>query len=124
MEFEDPENHFELPLTEYIEGNTNLSYSIREKSAAALGEFDSLYIAVTKEGADELQIAPLYFSEEEWDSSMSARDNMRELGRLMGIGNYTPISEDDLESFFEEDVASYDDVSDDFPQEYLDLVEE
>lgn len=121
MEFEDPENHFELPLTEYVDGNTPLSYNIQEKSSEALDEFDSLYVAVTKQGAGELQIAPLYFSEEEWDSSMSAGENMQEVGRLI-VGGYTPISEGDLEVFFEEDVLSYDDISENFPQEYLDLV--
>lgn len=123
MEFEDPESHFDLPLIEYVVGNTDLSYNIREKSSAALDKFDSLYVAIPEEGAGELQIRPLYFSEEKWDSSMSARENMQELGRLM-IGGYAPITENDLEAFFEEDVVGYDDVSEDFPQKYLDLVDQ
>ena len=124
MEFEDPENHFELPLTEYVDGNSPLTYNIQEKKRGeGLGQYDSLYIAVTKDSAEELQFAPLYFTEDEWDASMSARENIQEVGRLM-IGGYNNISENDLEAFFEEDVLSYDDVSEDFPQEYLDLVEE
>ncbi|MUV89129.1 hypothetical protein GJ629_03780 [Halapricum sp. CBA1109] len=122
MEFEDPENHFELPLTEYVDGNSPLTYNIQEKKRGeGLGQYDSLYIAVTKDSADELQFAPLYFTEDEWDTSMSARENMQEVGRFI-VGGYTPISEGDLETFFEEDVLSYDDISEDFPQEYLDLV--
>lgn len=124
IEFESPQDQIEVPVTDQIDESAieDLIYVVENgERPEGLGSLDALYLAV-EEDSDNPVVAEFYFNEDEWDTSAEPVQNMGNGGFGSPSGEEVPL--DSLEAFFSENVQAYNDVSDDIPQEYLDLVEE
>mgnify|MGYP006291448027 CR=1 FL=1 len=118
LEFEEPSEYITVP---FDEGSFENGASYIETGEDALGEFDSLYLAFDL----EKEFIHVYtFHADEWDTEISAAENFTSgnAGGESRVGSYE--GEDELETILSENFQGYDDASEEFPQEYLDLVEE
>lgn len=83
---------------------------------------DALYILLSEpQEENKMDLSFVALDSDDYDSSKTFTEN-EELGvavQTTGHG-YTPA---DIQTIFSEDITGYDDVSEDFPQEYLDLIE-
>lgn len=80
---------------------------------------DSFYIAL-EQGEDGTTVIYNALNGEAWDTSKDLNSNY---GVAATGGRAGPYTDEELQVLFSDDIAGYDDVSEDFPQEYLDLIE-
>lgn len=124
IEFESPQTQFDSPIESGLGQDDEFNYfvengSFRMSQTGQDYEIDGMYVAKAQDQNGEDPLAIFMFNAELWDEEAGMTENFRDnvYGRTH-IG-----STEDLETLLSEDVQAYNDTSEDFPQEYLDLID-
>lgn len=117
VELENIEDQTEKPITEFAAGT--VFEELARGGSAPNSDIDTVYVAVQSGGANSLDF--VYLDSDNWDEDISVDENARK-----GFYQDDPsnLEEDEVLELFSNDISGYSDVSDDFPDEYLEAIEE
>jgi len=117
VELENVEDQTEKPITEFAAGTA--FEELARGGSVPNADIDTVYVAVQSGRPNSLDF--VYLDSDNWDVDISADENARK-----GFYDDSPSSleEDEVLAIFSNDISGYSDVSDDFPDEYLEAIEE
>jgi hypothetical protein len=120
IEFEQVENSLDLDFPdgmEYAEIDANVNF-LRAQSERG---YNTAYFALEEPVGEETEFVAAFLVADDWDEEATVAENAA--NQAFYSAGFTQEDEDVLQTLFDENILSYDDVSEGFPQEYLDLVD-
>lgn len=123
LELEHTSEQIEYPLEfSYLqEIAPSLQEEVFSNESRETLRLDALYIILEPQSDGSYELAYQALNAEAWDDSKNLSGNWG--SAVLGGSSGGSFSSQDLETMFSEDITGYDDVSEDFPQEYLNLIE-